>query len=156
MNQKVLSCYGKYKKDESCRRCRFRRSCCYYTDTVRQLDKLPDQVSFENLKGGLEPAASMECIPGYESEADRPRYSLYDLMDLLRYLITLDRYTLVILREMLCDAGKSCTVSDLVKRRKATRQSVYRKICRTAKKHPELERIMLSTLTRKPTGAKHA
>ena len=154
MDQKELSCYGKYKKDEDCRCCHYHSSCSYYTATLRQLDRHADQVSLENLKGGLEPAAAAESMPGYESDSRRPRYSLYDMMDLLRYLITLDRYTLVILREILCDAGRCCTISDLVKCRKATRQSVYRKICRIAKKHPELERIMLSTLTRKPV--KHA
>ena len=152
MSEKAPHCYGKYQAADRCRDCLYCASCKYYTESARGLDRGFKIVSVERLgdwsRRLTDPAPGPDCFDDDESE---PRFGLSELAAFLRYLMELDTYTLEILREIISPAsGEPCTVADLGRLHGISRQAMHRKIFRTIRRHPELAKLLRSTLSRMP------
>ena len=145
-------CYGKFQASDRCRDCLYCGSCKYYTESARGLNRGFKIVSVERL--GDWSGSLTDPAPGpdrFDEEDDEPKFGFSELAAFLRYLMELDTYTLEILREIISPAsGRPCTVADLGRLHGISRQSMHRKIFRTIRRHPELAKLLRSTLSRMP------
>ena len=151
MPENAPHCYGKYQAAARCRDCLYEGSCKYYTSSAPGLDRGFKFTSVECLgdwSGRLaDPAPGPDC----QEDDGEEKIGLGELAAFLRYLMELDTYTLEILREIIApSSGKPCTVADLGRLHGISRQAMHRKIFRTIRRHPELGKMLRSTLSRMP------
>jgi len=159
MMEQEVNCFGTYPEDKTkCAVCSYSQACSYYRATepaVRSHSSFP---SYERVADWLLQAVDYDHIPGTEEEKEitaaaagkHPGADLAALGDLLRFLLTLDDYTLGILAEVIVpdkdNPGGGRTVTELARLHRCTRQAMHRKTLAAVRKHPELAGIMRITL----------
>ena len=152
-------CFGSYEPSDSrCQNCVYGVSCSYYRSTASSVESRLRLTSLDNLapwsKALIDPNADIpgENMPedlACEPDPAEELVSIRELTRFFRYLMQLDRYTIAVLRELLdSPSDDPCTISKLSRRFGVTRQAVYRKILRIARKHPELRYVLRGTFTR--------
>ena len=147
------SCYGKYSGTPECRKCRYGRSCSYYTDSCageRRESGRKKCLSYEKICWS-EDVADETAVPGMPDETEDELTLL--LGPFLRYLLNLDRYTLALLKQLFSDKndnGEIPSVTELAEKRGCSRQAVHRKILDIIRKNPELSGLFSLTLRRLP------
>lgn len=155
MTVKGYECYGAWGSRESCRLCRYRASCRYYTNNpLNDRRKGCESVDFEEVSGWLEETADYSDIPGeHESDGKEELIGVEKLAIFFRYLLNLDRYTLALLKQLFSDKndnGEIPSVTELAEKRGCSRQAVHRKILDIIRKNPELSGLFSLTLRRLP------
>ena len=146
-----------------CERCEFLAACRYCRATEPAMESRSGMVSFEEIEDWLPEVADFDHIPGCEEEesasAERPRRKdargplpagLDDLGSLLRFLLSLDDYTLGILAEVIVPGdsrpGAGRTIADLARLHRCSRQAMHRKALGAVRRHPELAGLFQLTL----------
>ena len=147
-------CYGNYNYAPACRTCPYESSCRYYAATAPGIDRGLNLASLDCVSDSCESLIDPAPSPGNEpecTEKNRELFSLSDVAGVFHYLMGLDDYTLGILREIIAPvSGRRCTISDLCKLHEVSKQSMHRKLFRVILRHPELRRLLRSTLERLP------
>ena len=152
------SCFGNNGSRASCRNCRYRASCRYYT--THPLNDTPDnrgKVDFESVSGWLEEIADHSNIPGCTAETQPDMIGVDKLAAFFRYLLNLDRYTLSLLKHLMSDNNAENgipSISEIARARGCSRQAVHRKILEIIRKYPELSSLFLLTLRHLPRSCK--
>ena len=147
-------CYGNYNYAPACHTCPYESSCRYYAATAPGIDRGLNLPSLDCVSDSCESLIDPAPGPGSEGEYSEKRETLFTLSDVagvFRYLMELDDYTLKILREIIAPvSGRRCTISDLCRLHEVSKQSMHRKLFRVILRHPELRRLLRSTLERLP------
>ena len=152
-------------ENPECERCEFLAACRYCRATEPAMESRSGMVSFEEIEGWLPEVADFDHIPGCEEEdeesaaSERPRRKnpreplpagLDDLGSLLRFLLSLDDYTLGILAEVIVPddsrPGAGRTIADLARLHRCSRQAMHRKALGAVRRHPELAGLFRLTL----------
>ncbi len=152
MTQNTKRCYGKFSTETSrCRNCVYHESCRFYTATGKSVDSLSGLVSFDNTVS--EWLADEEHVPGCEEpeNAAPQHHVLEELATLLRYLLSMDAYTLGIVADIIApeDAPErtgSVSVGELARHRNCSRQAMHRKLLASVRRYPELASLFQTTL----------
>ena len=151
MLQTAPHCYGQYVASSDCTGCTYGKSCEYYTASARGIDRGFRLVSVERMnergKAVIDPAP----LPGEEQKQNNPVIRYRDLELFLRYLMELDDAALQLVREIISSGnGDPCTVVKLGKALGISRQAAHKKVFRVIGRHPELNRMLCSLLSRMP------
>ena len=149
-----IDCYGKFLQSSACNDCCYYDSCRYYKASAPGIDRGLNLPSLDCVSDSCESLIDPAPGPGREGEYSEKRETLFTLSDVagvFRYLMELDDYTLKILREIIAPvSGRRCTISDLCRLHEVSKQSMHRKLFRVILRHPELRRLLRSTLERLP------
>lgn len=147
------SCYGKYSGTPECRKCRYGRSCSYYTDSCageRRESGRKKCLSYEKICWS-EDVADETAVPGMPDETEDELTLL--LGPFLRYLLNLDRYTLELLKLIMAPSpgeAPARSVREIAELRQCSRQAVHRKILKVILEHPELRQLFSLVLKKMP------
>jgi hypothetical protein len=145
------SCYGKFASRNQCKNCIYKVSCELYTRTDPGINGRLGLVSFDNTVSEwyVDPDAR---IPGEEELPPNLREEMISSLGrLLKWLMSLDGYTLGLVAEMIAptrtDPG-GVSVAYLAKLRGCTRQSVHEKMVDSVLRFPELSTLFQTALRR--------
>ena len=147
--------------DPACGKCEFQESCRYYHATAPAMESRSGMVSFEEIDGWMAETADYDHIPGCEPEVPPKRSrripegeavppELRGLGEMLRFMLSLDDYTLGILAEVIVPGdprpGAGRSISDLARLHRCSRQAMHRKALAAVRHHPELAGLFRLTL----------
>ena len=152
--EKSFQCFGEYAGALRCRRCEYRKSCEYYTNTRSSAGRPHcESVSYEAIADWHSEVADNSSIPG-ESEENEQQYLTIDkLAEFFKYLLNLDKCTLELLKLLFddnCERSEMPSIAELAAKRGCSRQAVHRKILNIIGEHPELSRLFSLTLRHLP------
>ncbi|MCQ2377599.1 MAG: hypothetical protein MJ016_00100 [Victivallaceae bacterium] len=146
------ACYGKYPEDRAaCAQCEFGRSCRYYTESAPKMESRLNMVSFEFVQNWSDLIADTVHVPGAEPVPENPAQDgkaapeIPGMARFLRFMLELDDYTLGILSEIIVprpDTAERCSVAELARVHRCTRQAIHRKMLRSARKNPEIAHLL--------------
>ena len=142
----VSECFGKCRRDADCAVCELGASCRYVTDTEAKMFQHSGMSSTEALEGWERHLSTEAYTPGEDAEPEPRRgedapADMVPLTEFCRFIFSLDDYTLGILAEIITPHGegvKNCTVSDLARIHKCSRQAMHRKMLASVRRYPEL------------------
>lgn len=146
------SCYGSFSGTPECRKCRYGRSCSYYTESCageRRESGRKKHLSYDSICWS-EDVADESALPGMDEPEDELTLILAPF---LRYLLNLDRYTLELLKLIMAPApgeAPARSIREIAELRQCSRQAVHRKILRVIFEHPELRQLFSLVLKRMP------
>ena len=146
-----------------CGECEFQAACRYCRATEPAMESRSGMVSFEEVEAWMVEAADFDHIPGCEAEDSAPKHSrrssaalsplpseLNGLGEMLRFMLSLDDYTLGILAEVIVPddsrPGAGRTIADLARLHRCSRQAMHRKALASVRRHPELAGLFQLTL----------
>ena len=159
-------CFGAAPTETpECGKCEFLAACRYCRATEPAMESHSGMVSFEEIDGWLPEVADFDHIPGCEEEAEDPAPArslrrsdsdrsgspdLDGLGTMLRFMLSLDDYTLGILAEVIVPddsrPGGGRTIADLARLHRCSRQAMHRKALGAVRRHPELAGLFRLTL----------
>lgn len=147
----LLPCYGRTPAQrDACGKCEFLESCRYYAASAPQMESRLNMVSFDFIQNWSELAADYQHIPGCEAEEPESvsanvEPEIPGMAQFLRFLLSIDDYTLGLLAEIIGgapDRARCYSISELAQLHHCTRQAMHRKILRSARRNPELGRLL--------------
>ena len=146
------ACYGHFASLPSCKRCPYRKSCELYTRTTPGISGRLGMVSLDNTAGEWIPAPD-SCIPGdnKEERLSRRDEMISSLAKMLKWIMSLDGYTLELVSEMIAPSKVSSggvSVAYLAELRGCTRQSIHEKMLCSVMRFPELASLFQTALRR--------
>lgn len=147
-----ISCYGNFNSRQACKRCVYKLSCEFYTRTTPGINGRLGMVSFDNTveEWYVDPDSH---IPGEEEELP-PQFRdemISALGQMLKWLMSLDGYTLGLVAEMISPTGTDpggVSMAYLAKLRGCTRQSIHEKMVDSVLRFPELSALFQTALRR--------
>jgi len=144
-------CFSHCRHDDDCRECEFFASCACLSAPESRADHHLGMVSFESLDGWSRYAATSDTPGEPEEPEESPELpvELLPLAEFCRYIFSLDDYTLGILAEIIVPgngAERSCSVADLARLHRCSRQAIHRKMLSSVRRHPELAEVFRLTL----------
>ena len=149
--EKVQECYGTYSAScENCLKCIYSRSCELYTRTAPGMSSRMRLISFDNSVYQWFPAPETDT-PGYEDPAEPRSEMISALAQMLKWIMSLDSYTLGIVAEMIAPSNAAqgdTKVSYLAEIRGCSRQAIHEKMLLSVKKFPELASLFQTALRR--------
>ena len=131
-------CFGHCRRDADCRDCELFASCVCISETEAGIERHSGMTSVEELDDGEPDADGAAAQPGTLPG------DLAQLAEFCRYLFSLDDYTLGILAEIIVPGdpdARTCTVSDLARVHRCSRQAMHRKMLASVRRHPELAQL---------------
>ena len=144
----VSECFGKCRRDADCSVCELGASCRYVTDTEPKMIQHSGMISVEEIEGWSRQLSTEAYTPGGGEEPERsgkpgepPPADMVPLSEFCQFIFSLDEYTLGILAEIITPHGegvRNCTVSDLARIHKCSRQAMHRKMLASVRRYPEL------------------
>ena len=145
-----------------CGSCEFREACRYCRATEPAMESRSGMVSFEEVESWMTEIADFDHIPGCEEDVPPARRSrrnapgsppppeLNGLGELLRFMLSLDDYTLGFLAEVIVPddsrPGAGRSIADLARLHRCSRQAMHRKALAAVRRHPELAGLFQLTL----------
>ena len=152
MRDRTDKCFGRYESGNStCCACEYLASCQLFARTEGRMDKPLGGQCYEDVETF---AADLAVTPdfGQESNADAPETSspavetdqtiTARLGSFLRFLLSLDDYTLGILAAVIQGQNDHLSVAQLARIRHISRQGMHRKTLDAARKSPELAQLL--------------
>lgn len=154
-NDLYQECFGHCRRDADCRDCELFASCVCISDTEAGIERHSGMTSVEELEGWSRKLSTPPVLPDDgDADADGDAAAaaqtgaltgdLARLAEFCRYLFSLDDYTLGILAEIIVPgdpAARVCTVSDLARVHRCSRQAMHRKMLASVRRHPELAQL---------------
>ena len=147
------ACYGQFKNNAVCRECVYARSCEVYTKTIPGLSGRSGMISFDHSVCEWM-AAPPQYTPGYEGEDEersRRDETIAMMAQMLKWIMSLDGYTLELVSEMIAPSKVSSggvSVAYLAELRGCTRQSIHEKMLCSVMRFPELASLFQTALRR--------
>lgn len=136
-----MKCYGRFKStSRDCAGCGIRQYCADAADP----QVLAEQgfISFEHadFSAGLAVPALQDKCDGGGSDAERPRYSRRDMLELISFMVCLDAQTLQMLDAKL--NNPSVTFAEMADSIGVSRQAVHKYIKKRCEESPELAPLL--------------
>jgi hypothetical protein len=147
------ACYGQFKTIALCQKCIYSGSCEVYTKTTPGLSGRLGMISFDHSVCEWM-AAPEQYTPGYEdTEEERSRHdeTVTMLAQMLKWIMSLDAYTLELVAEMIAPSKQrsgGVSVAYLAELRGCTRQSIHEKMLYSVRRFPELASLFQTALRR--------
>ncbi len=158
-------CYGAFETAKpGCKKCVYASSCRYYRETEAKMEERLHMVRFEFVQNWSELLADTSHIPGEEgADPDMsrrrrglpPETDIADMAQFLHFILELDDYTLAILAQIIVpdkNTAQTCSMAELARIHHCTRQAIHRKFLRTARRNPELARLLQLTFRKVRTS----
>ena len=138
----MSACYGHYRseKDPVCRSCREKKWCKDAADP----ELLTDQMS--SFSEELQDSENRELIEELKTHRKRKlngeklEYSRNDLLEVVVYMLNLDKLALELLAEKV--KTPEISLSDIARKRHTSRQAVQQAIRRKCRENPEIARLL--------------
>ncbi len=145
------ACYGTFASQEKCKNCVYKKSCEFYTKSTSGLSGRQGLVSLDNAAGEWMP--DPDCrIPGEEELPPQFRDEMIAaLARMLKWIMSLDGYTLGIVAEMIAPSQQrpgGVSLTYLAELRGCTRQSMHEKMVDSVLRFPELSTLFQTALRR--------
>ena len=157
------SCFAAIPPEtQKCGECEFQAACRYCRATEPAMESRSGMVSFEEVESWMTEVADFDHSPGCAAAEPPPNRlrrndsggppppDLNGLGEVLRFMLSLDDYTLGILAEVIVPddsrPGGGRTIADLARLHRCSRQAMHRKALASVRRHPELAGLFRLTL----------
>ena len=138
----MKSCYGHYRagKSSDCRRCEMLKWCMNAQDTELLTDRM---CSFdEALQDAELQMLTEETYSARQRKlnGEKLEYSRNDLLEVIVYMLNLDKLALELLAEKI--KTPEISLSDIARKRNTSRQAVQQALRRKCRENPEIARLL--------------
>jgi predicted DNA-binding protein YlxM (UPF0122 family) len=138
----MKNCYGHYRtgKDSDCRRCEMLKWCINAGDTELLTDRM---CSFNEALQDVELQMFTEETHSARQRklnGEKLEYSRNDLLEVIVYMLNLDKLALELLAEKI--KSPEISLSDIARKRNTSRQAVQQALRRKCRENPEIARLL--------------